>query len=151
MHKVEQLGCWVGEVSAAERADRVAKMQSTGLAPGFVPVRLKLGASEAGQGDDLKETHGFLARFDKDLSAQTGLIEQARHIAAAGLSKHDAVPEDQVFCIDHTLYRPEHPTKNREPTSKTSPSSENSPTSAGPSWTTTTSRSASASVAGTRS
>ncbi|GAA5963618.1 hypothetical protein JCM8115_002051 [Rhodotorula mucilaginosa] len=116
VHKVEQLGCWVGEVSAAERADRVAKMQSTGLAPGFVPVRLKLGASEAGQGDDLKETHGFLARFDKDLSAQTGLIEQARHIAAAGLSKHDAVPEDQVFCIDHTLYRPEHPTTKHSTT-----------------------------------
>lgn len=82
----------------------------------FVPPSPSPSAAETDSLDLAPETHGFLARFDKDLSAQTGLIEQARHIAAAGLSKHDAVPEDQVFCIDHTLYRPEHPTTKHSTT-----------------------------------
>lgn len=61
VHKVEPLGCWIGDVPVTERADRAARMQSTGLAPGFVPVRLKLGATEAGQGDDLKGERTLLA------------------------------------------------------------------------------------------
>ncbi|GAA5996510.1 O-fucosyltransferase family protein [Rhodotorula paludigena] len=117
--KTEPLGCWVGQIGETERDDRAKRMRLTGLSPSFVPVRLAPSKSAAGQGDDLKGTHSFLSRFDKDASAKSGLIDQARHdasISTAGTSTRHAVPENHVFCIDHSLYRPEHPTSKQSTT-----------------------------------
>ena len=59
-------------------------------------------------------SHRFISSFEKDKSAQDGLIEQALHTASVATLTADSAPhtepESHVFCIDHTLYRPEHPT-----------------------------------------
>ncbi|BGP48290.1 hypothetical protein JCM10450v2_004162 [Rhodotorula kratochvilovae] len=116
--KTEQLGCWVGQIGEGDRDERAKKMRLTGLSPSFVPVRLAPAKKDAGLGDDLKATHAFLSRFDKDTSAKAGLIDQAKHdasISTAGATRH-ATPENHVFCIDHSLYRPEHPTTKHSTT-----------------------------------
>ncbi|BGP32302.1 hypothetical protein JCM10296v2_004083 [Rhodotorula toruloides] len=119
MGKTEPLGCWIGMLGEEERNERARKMQGTGLSPSFVPVRLALGQKDSGQGDDLKETHAFLSRFDRDSTAKTGLINQAKHdssISTTGSTRRHANPENHVFCIDHSLYRPEHPTTKHSTT-----------------------------------
>ncbi|GAA5823411.1 hypothetical protein JCM3770_000730 [Rhodotorula araucariae] len=116
--KTEQLGCWVGQIGEGDRDERAKKMRLTGLSPSFVPVRLAPTNKDAGLGDDLKATHAFLSRFDKDAAAKEGLIDQAKHdasISTAGATR-DATPENHVFCIDHSLYRPEHPTTKHSTT-----------------------------------
>lgn len=57
-------------------------------------------------------THNFLASFEKDGSAQAGLVEQAKHSSSVSTltSSMHTDPETHVLCLDHTLYRPEHPT-----------------------------------------
>ncbi|GAA5910465.1 hypothetical protein JCM8208_004484 [Rhodotorula glutinis] len=112
----EQLGCWVGQVDESERDERAQKMRLTGLEPSFVPVRLAPTKKDGGAvGDDLKATHAFLSRFDKDTSAKAGLIDQAKHDASISKAAA-ATPENHVFCIDHSLYRPEHPTTKHSTT-----------------------------------
>ncbi|GAA5885976.1 hypothetical protein JCM6882_004219 [Rhodosporidiobolus microsporus] len=116
--KTEPLGCWIGNLGKDEQRERAGKMRDVGLSASFVPVRAALAKGEAGQGDELKATHDFIARFDQDESAKSGLIDQARHdssISTASSSRHKN-PEQHVFCIDHSLYRPEHPTTRHSTT-----------------------------------
>ncbi|GAA5820164.1 hypothetical protein JCM11251_005510 [Rhodosporidiobolus azoricus] len=116
--RVEPLGCWIGNLAGVEQMERARRMREVGLSASFVPVRAALAKGEAGQGDELKATHDFIARFDQDESAKSGLIDQARHdssISTASSSRHKN-PESHVFCIDHSLYRPEHPTTRHSTT-----------------------------------
>ncbi|GAA5984875.1 hypothetical protein JCM11641_005448 [Rhodosporidiobolus odoratus] len=115
--KTEALGCWTGNLQKKETAERARKMQESGLSPSFVPVRAALTKGAAGQGDELKATHDFIARFDLDESAQAGLIDQARHDSSISSStRRHKNPEQHVMCIDHSLYRPEHPTTRHSTT-----------------------------------
>ncbi|GAA6001302.1 hypothetical protein JCM10207_006598 [Rhodosporidiobolus poonsookiae] len=115
--KTEPLGCWIGNVGEGERKERADKMRESGLNPSFVPVRVALTKGEAGTGDELEATHSFIARFDQDESAKAGLIDQAKHDSSISSSgwRHKN-PEQHVFCIDHSLYRPEHPTTRHSTT-----------------------------------
>ncbi|BGP16396.1 hypothetical protein JCM10213_004047 [Rhodosporidiobolus nylandii] len=109
--KTEPLGCWIGNVKEEEKKERTEKMRESGLAPSFVPVRVALNKAEYGMGDELKAVHDFIARFDKDESAKSGLIDQARHdYSISSSTRRHTNPEKHVFCVDHSLYRPEHPT-----------------------------------------
>ncbi|GAA5866862.1 hypothetical protein JCM1840_004293 [Sporobolomyces johnsonii] len=118
--KTEQLGCWIGKLGEPEVQQRAESMWRSGIEASFVPVRVSTSRTRQGvpTGDELLATHEFISNFDHDASAQAGLIEQARHdssISTATHSRH-ANPEDHVFCIDHSLYRPEHPTTQHSTT-----------------------------------
>ncbi|GAA6040235.1 hypothetical protein JCM8097_004198 [Rhodosporidiobolus ruineniae] len=115
--RTEPLGCWTGNLGAEDREERTRKMKESGLSPSFVPVRAGLAKGEAGQGDELLATHDFIARFDQDASAKAGLIDQARHDSSiSSSSRRHTNPEQHVLCVDHSLYRPEHPTTQHSTT-----------------------------------
>ncbi|GAA5894253.1 O-fucosyltransferase family protein [Sporobolomyces salmoneus] len=111
--KAEKLGCWTGALSAPEVQQRAESMWRSGLATSFVPVRVSTARTKLGEtvGDELMATHRFIATFDHDASAKSGLIEQAKHdrsIHSVGRASID--PDDHLLCIDSSLHRPEHPT-----------------------------------------
>ncbi|GAA5850377.1 hypothetical protein JCM8547_001852 [Rhodosporidiobolus lusitaniae] len=115
--KREQLGCWIGNVPVEVRESRAERMKEIGIAPSFVPVRVALAKGDPGKGDELKGVHEFINRFDQDASAKSGLIDQARHDSSISSSTYrHKNPENHVFCIDHSLYRPEHPTTRHSTT-----------------------------------
>lgn len=111
----EPLGCWVGPSAKGDAlAAREQLMLQNGVAPTFVTLRASTSRTKHGHttGDELMESHKFIRSFDRDAGGQAGVLEQATHAAdihtAAG-AKHFK-PEQHLFCIDPSLYRPEHST-----------------------------------------
>jgi len=112
----EPLGCWVGPAAKADDGldAREKLMVQNGVAPTFVTLRASTSRTKHGHttGDELMESHKFLRSFDRDRGGQAGVMEQAAHsldIHTGGGARH-MKPEQHVFCIDPTLYRPEHST-----------------------------------------
>ncbi|KAK4053924.1 hypothetical protein OIO90_003761 [Microbotryomycetes sp. JL221] len=98
----DALGCWVGSVRKEELNPRSYNMRRAGVDASFFPMR-----APAPRPGMTEPAYDFIASFELDKSAQTGLIQQAYHSKqATSLSSKFADPESHVFCIDHTLFRP---------------------------------------------
>lgn len=115
----EDLGCWVGNIDNEQLLQRGRAMLETGLEASFFKLQASTKRTKAGEpGDALMATHSFLASFDRDESAKIGLVDQALHtqsVVTYSSLKHTK-PEHQVLCMDHTLYRPMHPTTEHSTT-----------------------------------
>ncbi|KAM0753120.1 hypothetical protein T439DRAFT_323748, partial [Meredithblackwellia eburnea MCA 4105] len=107
--KPEQLGCWVGpKTDRDDLIERTSWMRMLGLDPSFFPLRVPASAKKdpADRVNDFGSAVEFLSAFDADVSAKDGLIDQALHTSSVTTISENAHkdPEQQVFCVDHTLY-----------------------------------------------
>ncbi|KAM0791363.1 hypothetical protein ACM66B_005828 [Microbotryomycetes sp. NB124-2] len=104
----DALGCWVGSVLKEDLGQRSFNMRRTGIDVSFFPMRAPVPRQGEPERAKLLSSFDFLASFELDDSAQSGLVEQAYHSkTATSLSSKFADPDTHVLCFDHTLYRPQ--------------------------------------------
>ncbi|KAK4054477.1 hypothetical protein OIV83_000971 [Microbotryomycetes sp. JL201] len=104
----DPLGCWVGSVRREDLGARTHNMRRTGIDVSFFPMRAPVPRQGEPERAKLLSSFDFLASFEQDDSAQSGLVEQAYHSkTATSLSSKFADPDTHVLCFDHTLYRPQ--------------------------------------------